>query len=116
MRTDGSSPHRLQMVALYFYKRVKVRGWMVKKELVFIVLGETLWQSILSDLFTLSSLVFCMFLSVNMDSTFWTVFSAILFLIMLFSRTLKKQSTFRKFLGVKELADWANNEVNNDSK
>ena len=89
---------------------------MVKKELVFIVLGETLWQSILSDLVTLSSLVFCMFLSVKMDSTFWTVFSAILFLIMLFSRALKQQSTFRKFAGVKELADWANNEVNNDSK
>ena len=50
---------------------------MVKKELVFIVLGETIWQSILSDLVTLSSLVFCMFLSVKMDSTFWTVFSAI---------------------------------------
>lgn len=89
---------------------------MVKKELVFIVLGETIWQSILSDLVTLSSLVFCMFLSVKMDSTFWTVFSAILFLIILFSRALKKQSTYRKFEGVKQLADWANNEVNNDSK
>ncbi len=89
---------------------------MIKEQKVFIVVGETVWQSILSDLVTLSSLVFCMFLSVKMDSTFWTVFSAILFLIMLFSSVLKKQSTFRKFLGVKELADWANSEVNNDSK
>jgi glycerol-3-phosphate acyltransferase PlsY len=89
---------------------------MVKKELVFIVLGETLWQSILSDLVTLSSLVFCMFLSVKMDSTFWTVFSAILFLILMLSRALKHQSNFKRFPNVVELAYWAKDEAQSEAK
>jgi hypothetical protein len=89
---------------------------MIKEQKVFIVVGETVWQSIFSDLFTTASLVFCMFLSVKMDSTFWTVFSAILFLILMLSRALKHQSNFKRFPNVVELAYWAKDEAQSEAK
>ena len=52
-----------------------------KTEKVYIVIGQTFFESIISDLFTLGSLVFLIYLSVYLGSVFWQVFACLVFLV-----------------------------------
>ena len=52
-----------------------------KTEKVYMVIGQTFFESIISDLFTLGSLVFLIYLSVYLGSVFWQVFACLVFLV-----------------------------------
>ncbi len=79
----------------------------MENEKVFIVVGQTFWQSVLSDLFTLGSLAFCIWLSVYLGSVFWQVFVCLCFLIPLFGKIASQSMQYPRFKDKNELREWA---------
>lgn len=76
-------------------------------EKVYIVIGQTFFESIISDLFTLGALALLIYLSVHLGSGFWQVFACLVFLVGLAGKVVNVSGHGLRFKDKAELREWA---------
>lgn len=83
-----------------------------KTEKVYIVIGQTFFESIISDLLTLGSLALLIYLSVYLGSVFWQVFVCLVFLVGLAGKVANVSGRILRFKNKDELREWATPQAN----
>lgn len=83
-----------------------------KTEKVYIVIGQTFFESIISDLLTLGSLALLIYLSVYLGSVFWQVFVCLVFLVGLVGKVASVSGRILRFKNKDELREWATPQAN----
>ena len=74
---------------------------------VFVVVGQSFWQRILSSLFTLGFLTFLICLSVYLGSMFWQVFMCLIFLVSMIGKISYLSGSAFYFKNKDEIREWA---------
>jgi hypothetical protein len=75
----------------------------------YIVLRESLTQSIISDGFTLIMLSFCVYIS--QDSTWWAFVTGIMFIVFLYGKISSVVDKNTEFNSLQSLKDWVDKEM-----
>lgn len=75
------------------------------KKIQAIVLSESLWESVCSDIITFSFLLLCMWYSYSEGGGWWTFFTCSMFLIFLVAKS--KTKNILRIYSKKEAIEWA---------